>query len=514
MSFTATVTATRRPKRQYPPAPPTPKILHLPRRPRRRAPKSGVAAAVHGKPPTPTSVEDKKGKLEALFDQERAFSKAGFPVVLLESERRRERVGEWEEEDGDVKDEEWKFQAEMLRAECNLLRMEKEIAVKKMERIKLKMERTLNSAVRTLVSGRKKICEGRNVSMVLEEEIQQLVEKLDKLQRNLGGKNMEVRKSSNFDKQTCLLKRRLEKFRGMSDEICVKEIQEMAEASLSLKTSCRGSDNLVSSGKSNVEILRRRMEGLSNGMLLKRMKEEYGSLLSSANNSVASSASSSQRIEPTNLSSSLEKESHDENVCSGRCKAIVRRIVEQVRAETEQWSQMQEMLGQVREEMEALQASRDFWEHRALDSDNHIQSLSSSVQEWRQKAVSSESKARGLQEQVSILQAELNRLRKGENTIVKKENCSPNPWDPQNEMEKRVLICHLKENHCTKEYSSKQREVLLEGRKKPDLCTNRTPIAPHALKRSPFRDIGNSSLLSRQHSKAVFPLHCPPPSKT
>lgn len=153
MSFTATVTATRRPKRQYPPAPPIPKILHLPRRPRRRAPKSGIASAVHGKPPTPTSVEDRKGKLEALFDQERAFSKAGFPIVLLESERRRERVGEKEEEeDGDVEEEKWRFQAEMLRAECNLLRMEKEIAVKKMERIKLKMERTLNSAVHTLVS--------------------------------------------------------------------------------------------------------------------------------------------------------------------------------------------------------------------------------------------------------------------------------------------------------------------------------------------------------------------------
>lgn len=105
--------------------------------------------------------------------------------------------------------------------------------------------------------GRKKICEGRNVSMVLEGEIQQLVEKLDKLQRNLGGKNMEVRdrKSSNFDKQAYLLKRRLEKFRGTSDEICVKEIQEMAEASLSIKTSCRGSDNLVSSGKSNVRVI-------------------------------------------------------------------------------------------------------------------------------------------------------------------------------------------------------------------------------------------------------------------
>lgn len=57
----------------------------------------------------------------------------------------------------------------------------------------------------------------------------------------------------------------------------------------------------------------------------------------------------------------------------------MRRIVEQVRAETEQWSQMQEMLGQVREEMEELQASRDFWEDLALKSDEQIQSLQSSV---------------------------------------------------------------------------------------------------------------------------------------
>ena len=68
-----------------------------------------------------------------------------------------------------------------------------------------------------------------------------------------------------------------------------------------------------------------------------------------------------------------------EDKCSGRCKATVRRIVEQVRVETEQWSQMQEMLGQVRVEMEELQASRDFWEDRALNSDHQIQSLHSSV---------------------------------------------------------------------------------------------------------------------------------------
>jgi len=74
-----------------------------------------------------------------------------------------------------------------------------------------------------------------------------------------------------------------------------------------------------------------------------------------------------------------ETMSRDDNLCSGRCKAVVRRIVEQVRIETEQWSQMQEMLGQVRKEMEELQASRDFWEDRALKSDYQIQSLRTDV---------------------------------------------------------------------------------------------------------------------------------------
>lgn len=40
---------------------------------------------------------------------------------------------------------------------------------------------------------------------------------------------------------------------------------------------------------------------------------------------------------------------------------------------------MQEMLGQVRKDMEELQASRDFWEERALNSDDQIQTLRSTV---------------------------------------------------------------------------------------------------------------------------------------
>lgn len=69
----------------------------------------------------------------------------------------------------------------------------------------------------------------------------------------------------------------------------------------------------------------------------------------------------------------------EQNQCSGHCKAIIRRITEQVKAEKDQWSQMQEMLNQVREEMEELQVSREFWKDQALESESQIQSLQSSV---------------------------------------------------------------------------------------------------------------------------------------
>ena len=70
------------------------------------------------------------------------------------------------------------------------------------------------------------------MSVVLETEILDLAKKLEKLQRSLGLKDFEVRNCSNFDKQVTLLQRRLEKFGVTSDEIWVKEIQEMAESKL------------------------------------------------------------------------------------------------------------------------------------------------------------------------------------------------------------------------------------------------------------------------------------------
>lgn len=91
--------------------------------------------------------------------------------------------------------------------------------------------------------------------MVVEEEIQQLAEKLEKMRRNLERKDSESRNYNNFDRQAALLRRRLEVFRGTSDKICVKEIQEMAEMSLSIKSKCRVNESLVSSDSSNVSMI-------------------------------------------------------------------------------------------------------------------------------------------------------------------------------------------------------------------------------------------------------------------
>ncbi|KAL4295949.1 hypothetical protein GQ457_12G026190 [Hibiscus cannabinus] len=189
---------------------------------------------------------------------------------------------------------------------------------------------------------------------------------------------------------------------------------------------------------------------------------------------------------------------HEATLCSGHCKAIVHRIVEQIRAETEQWSQMQDMLGLVRDEMEELHASRDFWEDRALDSDNQIQSLQSAVKEWRQKGLSSEAKANELQAQIYVLRQEVERLmQERDRKTVAARIASPINQEAKNETEKRVLVCRLKEDDPS------PKELLRDGRRKPQTCT--TGLVP--TRRSPLREIGNmSSLKKQQHGEGILPL--------
>ncbi|KAL2239931.1 UNVERIFIED_CONTAM: hypothetical protein Sindi_0635000 [Sesamum indicum] len=175
----------------------------------------------------------------------------------------------------------------------------------------------------------------------------------------------------------------------------------------------------------------------------------------------------------------------EDNRCSGRCKAIIGRIVEQVRAETEQWSQMQEMLGRVRGEMEELQASRDFWEHRAHNSDSEIQSLKHAVfvfivvEEWKEKAHGYENKANELQLQLSVLQEE---LKKSEAEVKLETNRElktiSDPPRKQLVMKSHVLKCHLKENQCCDEFENAKDELNMEENR---VTTPTKELAPISL---------------------------------
>ncbi|KAL2507112.1 golgin subfamily A member 5-like [Forsythia ovata] len=228
-----------------------------------------------------------------------------------------------------------------------------------------------------------------------------------------------------------------------------------------------------------------------------------------------------------------EPVSLEDNKCSGRCKAIISRIVEQVRVENEQWSQMQQMLGRVRGEMDELQASREFWENHAHDLDHEIQSLRRAVREWRKKALSFENKANGLQVELSSLKGEFQKskteLNSDQNTKVglvpdlcsvslrkqldkeKNESCSllenaneelnkerveimPTQDLPAISLAKQLArekLRRLKENRRVNKGSKE--ELFASGRRKSHTCSNGL-MAP---KRSPLIDIGNSKAYSR-----------------
>ncbi|XP_021729002.1 myosin-11-like [Chenopodium quinoa] len=512
------MTTVRRPK-WHPQPPQTPRILHLPRRTtRRKIPTKNVPVKSTSDVSSSFLRRSQKGKLENLFDQERSFSYTIPPVVLLNSSERGkyDNVPESEEE-------KWRFQADMLRAECNFLRMEREIAVKKLEKERVVLEKSLKSAVHTLLSGKKKIREGESGNPTLEEEIEELAKKLVELQRNSKLKTPEIHNCNcNFDKQASLLQKQLEKYSEIQDECCVKEISEVTSVSLPINSSkdanikghgsCRRSTRFT-----DVETLRRKMEGLSKGKLLKRMEEEYGYMLSATTNySVPSSASTSKRHDLAESSSfpfqqsSQEAKSGEVKMCSGRCKAIVRRIMEQVKAETEQWSQMQEMLGKVREEMEEVQASRNFWEEQALESEHKIHKLDSEVEEWKQKTVSLEKKENQLQKQVQELQQELEKFKvekRCEYDVKASKDIAPVSLGAQLAREKRMLMCRVKGSNQTNE-NAENKEIDFSDAKKTE---QKTSSRLGSLNRHPFKEISNlSSPLVRQNSRRyVYPLHSP-----
>ncbi|OWM70941.1 hypothetical protein CDL15_Pgr013122 [Punica granatum] len=144
---------------------------------------------------------------------------------------------------------------------------------------------------------RKKIDDGKNMAPVLEEEKQNLGDKLKELGKGSSTKDTAGPwNCSNFDLQVMVLQRGLDKLGSLSEGKRVEKICKMAEESQSITTSSR----IKVKGKNMV----------------------------------------------------LNGDVRSQGGCcylSGHCKAVVRRIVEQVWAETEQWSQPQDLLGQMRD---------------------------------------------------------------------------------------------------------------------------------------------------------------------
>ncbi|GLJ21689.1 hypothetical protein SUGI_0404110 [Cryptomeria japonica] len=489
-------------RRWQTPAPPS--ILHLPRPPRRtRKPKKCNPCVDKGGDRGEAEAEEEahRGKLEALFGQEREFARS-VPIVLLHpnalhSPRRGKVLSRHSASSRDSEDarlilelessereqargreawgpQDWKFQAEVLRAECNLLRMEKEVAVRRWEQgcaemhHALTMAHSLHSAVQTIITGRKKIVDEKNAQVVLQTTLQNQIEalqgKLEKLQKNSEFRESELKKCSNFDRQAMFLQRRLDKLRKRSkersySEDTAKALQQRLETLVrAVCTTAQWEIDKENTKADYVEIaleeedehevlieprlriqrpssikcclddnqnrlldatlLKEKLDSLSMNMNERKeaaaqIQKEYRSMLSSSGNC------SSRRVDAPERA---EQEGNQENkLCSERCKATIRKIAEQVQAETEQWFQVQEILHHVREEMEDLQKSRDFWEDHALHSDAKIATLQTAMHEWREKAHKYENK-------ISELQSEITRVRNEKEQVRHRHALEQSRW--------------------------------------------------------------------------------------
>lgn len=391
-------------------------------------------------------------------------------------------------------EEKWRFKEDMLREECSLLRREKESAVEELQRNRA----TLRSAL--LFLGKKKINEEHKDNGVLEAEI----EDLNELPRaNVTSANSNTKKINSFDKKAFILRQRLEKVR-LSKQKHVADSKESFKSMLKIEEESSISAQNNSNNYFDLEVLRRKMEGISKGVY-ERMEKEYGAMLVSNTHTPHVSASSSKRFEfpdDSSLTSRPPLQESGARKCSGQCKTIVRRIMEQVREESKQWSEMQEMLGQVKKEMDQLKSSHDFWHNQALDSKNQIQALHSTVQEWKGKAFAYKTKVKELKREVSAFRAEMDNYREIQNGEKRSIRIDPEviSLGAHIAKEKRAMVCRLKEkeNYCPINNEIESEILKIDDRRK-------SQVFEHGSKRFAFQNIGNvASPKAKQNGKAVF----------
>ncbi|CAH9134580.1 unnamed protein product [Cuscuta epithymum] len=526
-----TPTPSRRLKWRHPSPPPpphSPKIIHLPRRPRRKSPKPTAKKLPfyaeqkrlrHSLAPVELHNGYYPEHLENFLVDGGELSASGdVPIVVLNSVSSTEKTERIDRGDGE---------AAMFQAACDFLRMEREFALKKLERNRAQTDTTLKLAVQTL--GKKEAFVGKEVEAIGEEEIEDLGEKVEELKKSSKkNRDLEKKKCSDFDKQTSLLQKRiLEKLSGSSCERCQQD--DLSETNSMISNGTQTHNESLDQSTNVIESeLSKTMEGESNCMLDRREAEEYGAINSiTANSSVPSSPpSTSKQIENCSVPSAFSPQQphqvgEEEGKCSGRCKAMVRKIIEQVKEESEQWSEMQEMLGRVRDEMHQLHASRHFWELRSQRSSRHIQSLRFAVEEWKERALASKAKVNELEMQLYAAQASLKRLRTSEgastdksreSTVESTHNSPKISLSKQIEKEMDVLETadeDMPPISLAKQIKKEKKKHMMLLRRLTKGNERRRAEA-RSDERSPLRDVANSSaLLVRRNNLAVFPWRSP-----
>nr|ACG45714.1 hypothetical protein [Zea mays] len=529
------MSARRAAKSQHAAATPRTINLNLARRPGGGRPSRGAGRA-QTRPAPPQPARQVQVNLGALFEMERR-------VRGLESAPPSPAPASQSQEDAEEREEKWQFQAEILRAECNFLRMEREVALRKLDRHRGQMEAALKSAVETLVSGRKKV-DGKGdvgVAAALDEGIEDLEEMMEELRvekesgrRAMGGaRELQRSRGRNFDRQASSLRRRLEKMPPANPDPLVKDIREIAlpvpaPPPPPPAAEQSGDDERVhGANTSDVEMLRMKMEGMSKGMR-ERMAEysrrleavasgdnagcqsrkcgnrhsrkaSAGSQRSWSGGSTASNGNAPSALDAgpharSRQNVAAEKRQQQHVIMSGECKLvgsascrdcreIMWKIMEQVNAESDQWTEMQDMLEQVRLEMQELQSSRDTWQHRAMASDISLRSLNSQLLEWKNRGQAYEQRAEELHRKISELESKLH--------TSKAHLPAPAVIPNQNQWSDACKMEHPRGNPQHQPSKEPGKEKI-----KKHVLICRVKHSPSSVlpKRSPFQEIGNIRL--------------------
>ncbi|KAI5058323.1 hypothetical protein GOP47_0026493 [Adiantum capillus-veneris] len=339
----------------------------------------------------------------------------------------------------------WKLQVDVLAAECKLLRVEKELAIRRWN------QNCLNDAVSYPLNANLEPCfkEGRNSNNAVKDLSNS---------RNAAGKHY----THEFQTKEALqdASKKLHDMSYISNCFTQEALRRLEE--ISHRSSCRRVPP-----EDPTEALQKRLQGLllaartpalepesqmhSTSDLTFHDAWEYADLSGSTAKTMANArcfaetAALKKQLDFMSLGLSQTKDAAayirreyrsmlseergslplrgadqivGEETC---CKAAIRQIVAQVQAENEQWSQIQDILRCLQEEMEILIQTRDYSEKRAARAEAQLLSFKKMAHDWR-------CRARSAEEEVIVLQSERDALKLRIQNMKQKHAAEGRSW--------------------------------------------------------------------------------------